>query len=200
MIIFVVICVIFVIACTVIQIKVRRETAELEKEAEKYETLITSTKSGEQVETEYTHIEDNKFFVKIPKSFETLDSETINIKYNGDVPSVVFSNEDITINIAINMTENDMSNDEIEEYKNQMEEMSKDSSEILSSNYYEVDNHNVGQIKMMTEAVDTNIYNNIIFFSYNDKLVLINFNCTEELREEWEGVGDFITDSLFFTD
>ena len=75
-----------------------------------------------------------------------------------------------------------------------------DNSRIIYSDYYEVDNHNIGKIKYLSNAVDTKIYNNTIFFSYNNKLVLISFNCTKDLQEEWEVVSDFIVDSLFLTD
>ena len=200
MIIFTIVWLIIIITCVVIQIIMKNQTEQLEKESEKYETMIVKTKSGEEIETQYIHVEDTKFFIKVPISFIQLDSETINQKYNGDVPGVVFSNDDININIAISMTDNAMKNDEIKSYKDQMEELMKNNADIVSSNYYEVDEHNVGQIKLVTKAIDTNIYNNMIFFSYNDKLVLVTFNCTEELRNEWENVGDFIIDSLFFTD
>lgn len=189
---------IIITACIVIQVVIKEDSKRLEKESQKYETLTTQTKSGEQIETNYMHIEENEFYVKIPTTFKQLDYETINKKYNGDVPNVVFSNDETTINIAISITENEMKNDQIESYKEYMGKMLKSNSEIMSSNYYKEGNHNIGQIKLMSNAVDTKIYNNMIFFSYNDKLVIIAFNCTEELKEEWQNVGDFITDSLFF--
>ena len=189
---------IIITACIVIQVVIKEDSKRLEKESQKYETLTTQTKSGEQIETNYMHIEENEFYVKVPTTFKQLDYETINKKYNGDVPNVVFSNDETTINIAISITENEMKNDQIESYKEYMEKMLKSNSEIISSNYYKEGNHNIGQIKLMSNAVDTKIYNNMIFFSYNDKLVIIAFNCTEELKEEGQNVGDFITDSLFF--
>ena len=161
--------------------------------------MITETKSGNKIETEYTHIEDKKFYLKVPKNFKQLDYETITQKYNGNVPSIVFSNDETTINIAISLTEDKMANNQIKEFKEQMENLLKDNSEIIETNYYEVDNHHVGQIKLISNATDTQIYNNMIFFSYNDKLVVIAFNCTEELKDEWIKVGDFIIDSLFIT-
>lgn len=200
MIIFSVICIIFVVACVIIQVIVRKDMKELEKESEKYDTLIVETKSGEEVETEYIRVEDNKFFIKVPTSFNQLDYETIIQKYEGNVPGVVFSNDDVSINIAISMTDDNMKNDEIADFKTQMEEILFENGEIISSDYYTVDNHHVGKIKLISDAEDTRIYNNMIFFSYNDKLVIITFNCTENLKDEWENVGDFIIDSLFFTD
>lgn len=189
---------IIIIACIIIQVVIANDNKRLEKESQKYETLTTQTKSGEQVETEYIHIEENEFYVKIPTKFKQLDYETINKKYNGDVPNVVFSNDETTITIAISITENEMRNDQIGSYKEYMEKILKNNSEIISSNLYKEGDHNIGQIKLMSKAIDTQIYNNMIFFSYNDKLVIIAFNCTEELKEEWQNVGDFIIDSLFF--
>ena len=55
-------------------------------------------------------------------------------------------------------------------------------------------------MKFISLASDTNIYNHIIAFSVDGKLRLVNFNCTEDLRPEWEKVGDFIINSLLFTD
>ena len=111
------VCVIIIVVCIIIQVIVNNETKELEKESEKLDTLTTTTKSGTEIETEYIRVEDNKFFIKVPTNFKQLDAETISQKYSGDVPGVVFSNEETTINVAINMTDNDMKNDGIKDYK-----------------------------------------------------------------------------------
>lgn len=196
-IIFAIVCIVIVIACVVVQILLNKDTKKLEEESKKFETLITQTKSGETIETEYIHIEDNKFYIKVPKKFKQLDYETITKKYQGDIPKVVFSNEETTINLAISITNNELKNNQIKSFKEQMENVLKGNSEILETNYYEVDNHNIAKIKLISKGTDTDIYNNMICFSYNDKQVIITFNCTKELQEEWQEVGDFIIDSLF---
>ena len=131
---------------------------------------------------------------KIPK----LDYETIIKKYSSNGPKIVFSNDDTTINVAVSLTDNKMSNMQIKSFKEIMEKTFEKNSEIITSDLYEVDNHNVGKIKIISQAQDTSIYNNMIFFSYNDKLVIVTFNCITELQSEWQDVGDFIIDSLFF--
>ena len=197
-IVFAVVCVVIVMVCVLIQMVIKNENKKLEKESQKYKALVVETTGGQKIETEYIHVDDKKFYIKIPKSFKQLDYQTIIKKYNGDVPNVVFSNDETTINIAISTTENEMKDSQIKEYKEYMENLLKDNSEIVETNYYNVDNHNIGQIKLISNATDTKIYNNMIFFSYSDKLVIINFNCTEALKYEWDRVGDFIIDSLFF--
>lgn len=197
-IVFYVVSIIIVAVCIIIQIIIKNETKKLEEEGQKYENLMVKTKSDNEIETEYFHIDDEKFYFKVPKSFKQLDYETIHKKYNGNVPNIVFSNDQTTINIAISITENQMKDSQIHGYKEYMENLLKTNSTIIDSNYHKVDNHNVGQIKLISKATDTNIYNNMIFFSYNDKLAIVTFNCTENLQEEWEEVGNFIIDSLFF--
>lgn len=199
-IIFVSVCIIFTVACIIVQFFIKQDMKELDKEGEKFESMITETANGTEIETQYIHIEDDKFFVKVPKNFIQLDAETINKKYQGDVPNVVFSSEDTKINVAINQTDVAMSNDQVLEYRKEFESIYKNSAEILETDYYEVNEHNVGKIRMVSQAVDTKIYNNSIFFSYEDKLIIVTFNCTEDLRSEWEEVGNFIIDSLFFGD
>lgn len=196
----VVVFLIIITTCIVIQVVIAEKNKELEKESKKYETLITKTKEGSLIETEYTHVDNHDFYIKVPKSFKQLTKEEIMKKYNGEVPSIVFSNDDLTINVAISMTNNKMLNTEIKQYKEYMETLLKNSGEIIESKYFQVDGHNIGQIKLISKAVDTEIYNNMIFFSYQDKLVIITFNCTKKWKEEWQQVGDFIIDSLFFSE
>jgi len=197
-IVFVVVCIVILSICLVINLFIKKEDKNLEKESKKLSTLTVKTKSGTEIETNYTHVDDYKFYIKIPTSFRQLSYEETLKKYSGNVPGVVFSNEDMTINVAISITEDDMKNSAIKEYINYMENLLKSNSEIIKTDYYEVDKHNVGLIKLVTKAQDTNIYNNMICFSNNDKLVIVTFNCTEELKEEWQEVGDFIIESLFF--
>lgn len=192
------ICLLIVVICIVVTFLLNKDTERLEKESEKLETLVVKTKSGTKIETEYTHIENDKFYIKVPKEFKQLSSDDILKKYSGNVPKIVFSNEDMTINLAISMTENKMKDKEIDQYREYMESILKASSDMIESKSYKVDGHTIGRIKLVTKATDTNIYNNMIFFSYQDKLVIITFNCTEKLREDWQPVGDFIIDSLFF--
>ena len=110
------------------------------------------------------------------------------------------STERGTINVAFALNDVEMKDSEIEEYTKTMEEIYKQYTDDINVNFFERNNHTVGEIKFVTPASDTNIYNHIIAFSVNGKLRLVTFNCTEELRDEWEEVGDFIIKSLVFNE
>lgn len=160
--------------------------------------LVVENGKGEEIKTEYYHVDNNKFFIKVPTDFRALSSAEINKKYSGEVPDTVFANSDNNVNIAISVSDTEVKNDQIEEYLNVMRELLESSSDIISSDYYEVDKHNIATLKVATTGSDGDFYNHMMFFSYEDKLVVIAFNCELSERGNWEKVGDFILKSLYF--
>ncbi len=192
------ICIFIAIICSIITFILNKDTERLEQESKKLDTLVVKTKSGTEIETEYTHVEENKFYIKVPKEFKQLSYEDILKKYSGEVPKIVFSNDSMSVNIAISITDNEMKDSEIDHYKKYMENILQCDSKIIDNKSYKVDGHTIGQLKLISKAEDTEIFNNMIFFSYHDKLVIVTFNCTDDLKSEWEEVGDFVIDSLFF--
>lgn len=162
------------------------------------ENLVVENGKGEEIKTEYYQLDDKKVLVKIPTEFHTLTSTEINKKYSGEVPDVVFANADNDVNIAISLSDSEVKNDQIKQYLDVMRELLESSNEILGTDYYEVSKHNVASIKVATTGENESFYNHMMFFSYDDKLVVVAFNCDLELRSDWERVGDFILGSLYF--
>ncbi len=169
-----------------------------QQELDELANMQAATKSGETVEMELFSFADGRFFLKLPKSFAPMDESLIAVKYpSGNAPTHVFTNEQTTINVALNITENNMSDDEIAQYIKYMEQ-ELENMEVLSSGVTEKSGRQIGQISFRSAAVDTDIYNHFLAFSDDGKLVLITFNCTVDLQDEWQPVGDFILESLHF--
>lgn len=125
--------------------------------------------------------------------------EIVNVKYpNGNAPSLVYTNDKTTINVALVMNDVTMKNNQIEEYVKTMESTYKNYSKDVKLNFWERNNHKIGEMEFTTQWSDTEIYNHIITFSVNDKLRLVNFNCTKEQMSEWREVSKFIVDSIMF--
>ena len=169
-----------------------------QQELDELANMQAATKSGEAVEMELFSFADGRFFLKLPKSFAPMDESLIAVKYpSGNAPTHVFTNEQTTINVALNITENNMPDDEIAQYIKYMEQ-ELENMEVLSSGVTEKSGRQIGQISFRSAAVDTDIYNHFLAFSDDGKLVLITFNCTVDLQDEWQPVGDFILESLHF--
>ena len=160
-------------------------------------TLVITTNKGNNIQTQYEMFDG--FKIKIPSEFKIMSDEIVNIKYpNGNAPSLVYTNDKTTINVALVMNDVTMKNSQIEEYVKTMESTYKNYSKDVKLNFWERNNHKIGEMEFTTEGSDTEIYNHIIVFSVNDKLRLVNFNCTKEQMSEWQEVSKFIVDSIMF--
>ena len=160
-------------------------------------TLVITTNKGNNIETQYEMFDG--FKIKIPSEFKIMSDEIVNVKYpNGNAPSLVYTNDKTTINVALVMNDVTMKNNQIEEYVKTMESTYKNYSKDVKLNFWERNNHKIGEMEFTTQGSDTEIYNHIITFSVNDKLRLVNFNCTKEQISEWQEVSKFIVDSIMF--
>ena len=160
-------------------------------------TLVITTNNGNNIETQYEMFDG--FKIKIPSEFKIMSDEIVNVKYpNGNAPSLVYTNDKTTINVALVMNDVTMKNNQIEEYVKTMESTYKNYSKDVKLKFWERNNHKIGEMEFTTEGSDTEIYNHIITFSVNDKLRLVNFNCTKEQMNEWQKVSKFIMDSIMF--
>ncbi len=160
-------------------------------------TLVITTNNGNNIETQYEMFDG--FKIKIPSEFKIMSDEILNVKYpNGNAPSLVYTNDKTTINVVLVMNDVTMKNNQIEEYVKTMESTYKNYSKDVKLNFWERNNHKIGEMEFTTEGSDTEIYNHIITFSVNDKLRLVNFNCTKEQMNEWREVSKFIVDSIMF--
>lgn len=160
-------------------------------------TLVITTNNGNTNEPQYEMFDG--FKIKIPSEFKIMNDEIVNVKYpNGNAPSLVYTNDKTTINVALVMNDVTMKNNQIEEYVKTMESTYKNYSKDVKLKFWERNNHKIGEMEFTTEGSDTEIYNHIITFSVNDKLRLVNFNCTKEQMSEWREVSKFIVDSIMF--
>ena len=191
--------VVLIIVLLGVQYYFNQETEKLKKYGEMLNTQSIETKTGEIIETEYFNFDDGNFFIKLPKSFSQMDEETLKIKYpNENPPTYAFSNDATTVSVAISLSEANMKNRDIANYLKTMEKTFSSVYEDIETKISELEGHKIGQMKFISPAVDTKIYNHMLVFSDQNKLRIVNFNCTEELKDDWEEVGDFIINSLMF--
>lgn len=161
-------------------------------------SLTVETGKGNKIETVYVGLNDNKFRLKVPKDYKVLSDKEIKDKYGSEAPNVVYASPDDKINVVIKTTQNALSNDQIKEYLDTMKSILGLGGEVIDTDYYQVDNYNVGTIRLTSNSAEGNYYNHMMFFSQDGKLVIVTFNCPKDLREEYEPVGNFIIKSLNF--
>ncbi len=160
--------------------------------------LTVKTGTGDKITTEYVSFDNSNFRLKVPTSFHTLSTDEIKKKYTGEVPKVVYANETNDVNIAISPSDSALANDQIKTYLDTMKSVFTMGGEVLSDNLTTKDNHNIGSIEIVTEDDSNKYYNHMIFFSQDDTLTIVTFNCNDSERSKWQPVGNFILDSIKF--
>ncbi len=157
-------------------------------------TLVAETGKGNKIDMKYVKLDGEKFSVQVPSSFRKLSASEIADSYDDDELTTVYSDDDNTVNIALSTSDTALKNSEIKEYLEAMEKYMADYSDVLSARSFEVQGHTIGSLEIISDG----IYNHMTFFSYNGNLAIVTFNCEEDLRNEWEKIGDYIIDSIKF--
>lgn len=160
--------------------------------------LTVKTGTGDEITTEYVSLDDSSFRLKVPTSFHTLSTDEIKQKYTGEVPEIVYANEANDVNIAISPSDSALSNDQIKAYLDTMKSIFTMGGEVLSDNFTTKDGHNIGSIEIVTEDDNDKYYNHMMFFSQDNTLTIVTFNCKDSDRSKWQPVANFILDSIKF--
>ncbi len=164
------------------------------------ENITVENGNGDKVSMKYASLKDYKYHVLVPSNFKELSAEEIKADYGTtEPPELVYADTNNTVNIAFSAPNGALSNDQVKEYLNTMKTILSTGMEVLGTSTYDVDGHTIGVIKLISEVENQKIYNQMAFFSYEDKLTVITFNCKDNVRPEWEKVGDEIIKSIKFT-
>ncbi len=143
-----------------------------------------------------TYRVDSSFFLNVPDTFTMLDEAMLKSKYNyNNRPELVFMSETDTEHVFVSTTNEDMTDDGLEAYLNNRVAGLTGMTVIDSGVYQKYDKTFARLV-----ATDANTYYNIRFFTLDNKLVTVEFNCSVNTYEDWEKVANEIMDSLCFNE
>ncbi|MFX3632661.1 MAG: hypothetical protein ACE3L7_18300 [Candidatus Pristimantibacillus sp.] len=138
--------------------------------------------------------------ISIPEPFIIMSDDMKQIKYpTGNAPKEVYTNEEGTINIALNETGSPLKEDELEAFTEEMVAMYQPiATEWIEDGIVEINGKKAGYLTFVVavEGDNASIYNSMLFTVVDDQLVLVNFNCLQEQLEEWKATGDEIIQSF----
>lgn len=141
------------------------------------------------IELEKQSILNNKVEILLPKNFGVMPEEMAKLKYPSERrPTLIYSEETGSINIAFNHIASAATQQQIEAYKNSFVgtfEKLYPSAEWKGSGVKEINGKKVGYLEFITPAVDTKVYNLIFFTDLEGKLLMCTFNCVVEKQQEW---------------
>ena len=173
-------------------VKSLREEENNEQEAKKEEKLEVD---GVEINFK-TYRVDSSFFLNVPDTFTMLDEATLKSKYNyNNRPELVFMSNDDLEHIFVSTTNEDMTDDGLEAYLNNRI-AGLTGMTVIDSGVYQKYYKTFARLV----ATDASTYYNLRFFTLDNKLVTIEFNCSVSVYEEWEDVVNEIMDSICFSE
>lgn len=162
--------------------------------------LTVKDGDGNKITAQYLGFDNYNFRLKIPTSFHAMSTDDIIAKYGKEnAPQTVYSNADGSVNVTITPTDSTITNDQVKTYLDTAKSVFKLGGEILDDNYFSQGNHNLATLQLVTDGADGKYYNEMLFFSQDDKLTMVTFICKDAERQRWQPVGSFILKSIDFT-
>ena len=174
-----------------------------------YNIKLTDKENGQEENTKEERFEvdgveinfktyrvDSIFFLNIPDTFIMLDEATLKSKYNySNRPELVFMSSDDLEHVFVSTTNEDMTDDGLETYLNSRIVGLTNMTVIDSGVYQKYD-----KIFAKLVVFDENTYYNLRFFTFDNKLVTIEFNAPVSIYEEWKDVANEVVDSICFSE
>ncbi|MCX7419866.1 MAG: hypothetical protein NT013_10055 [Planctomycetia bacterium] len=160
--------------------------------------LVETTVAG--VVLEPKEILDGKVKLLIPKEFSVMSADMLEVKYpDAQRPTLVFTNEKGTVNLAFNHTKNKATAAAIPVFHRQTEAMMRRqiaAENWLASEMITLDELNWFRLDFRTPAVDTTIRNITLGTSLENRILLVSFNTTTAEEEAWLPIGQQMIQSL----
>ncbi len=145
----------------------------------------------EQPVTEFERrtVLDGAVSLDAPADFQVMSRAQREQRYAaGQRPSVVLTNSTSDVNIAFNLTPNEMQFGQLADFQRQMASLFR--SQVAKDDWVGSSTTQIGgldwfTIEMRTEAFGTKVWNLIAGTSLNGRLLLVSFNTTTEQEAAW---------------
>lgn len=161
-------------------------------------TLALAQASGIQLEER--SLLDGRLLLSIPKSFAPMGEEMLKLKYASERrPTLVFTNESGSVNVALNHTNNRITSTDLPQLKEQTEGLFRrlyPSATWFRSDLTQIAGGQCFLFDFRTPAVDTEVRNIMLGMSLDGRLLIITFNATRALEAKWIPVGNQIIQSV----
>ncbi len=145
---------------------------------------------------------NGKMLIRMPNLFSIMAKELASLKYPSERrPTVIYTDETSTINLALNLTDYPLRESEVEDFQENMIEVLEQahpSAKWLDSGMMEIQEKTIAFIEIITPAIDGDIFNLMFFAALNGQTLIGTFNCMEGDLESWRPVAKAMVETLEF--
>lgn len=171
-----------------------------EQPEEQPQQRAVKTNNKLEVELVERQLLDNQVKIKLPSTFRVMSDTEADFKYpNGNQPTLVYTNERLSVNIAFNHTTNPATAELMPQYLEAFTGQFDQSGmvrEWLRQEVSEINGQTVSVLEILTKATDTDIYNLMVGIPLQERLLLVSFNCKREDMGTWKSLANEIIQSI----
>lgn len=157
---------------------------------------------GKPIQVVDQTIMDGKITFRMPRLFSIMDPELAALKYPSERrPNIIYTDESTTINLAFNAIQYALSDEEVEDFRDDMAEaleQAQPSAQWMEKEMAFINDKTIGFIEVITPALDGSIYNLMFFSALDDQALIGTFNCMEEDMETWRPIARSMMETLQF--
>lgn len=147
---------------------------------------------------------DGRLDILIPDDFEEMAPDLLRFKYPSENrPTLVFTNPDGSINVGFNHTNTSANPEQLPEFHHALDTFLRGVHKRATwheSTMREINGRQFLFFDFISQAFDTRIRNMILGTTLDNRLLLITFNVTSELEEQWAETGKRIVASISISD
>jgi hypothetical protein len=166
-------------------------------------TLVVCAQLGAQSRPpalERRSVLGGKVSILLPVEFAPMSAELIQKKYpSANRPSVVFSNKQTTVNVALDHTAHRLSIDELAKAQESVRSAFKTSypsAQWFRDEIKTINGRSFFLVDVRTPAIDTEVRNIFVGTSLDSRMLIITFNVTKALEAEWVAIANQILESI----
>lgn len=143
---------------------------------------------------------NGKLSLLIPEEFTVMSEEMLSLKYpSSRRPTLVYTNEAGSVNVAINHTQDRMPPASIAAFHRQMDGTFRSlypSAQWFDSRMTQINGRSWMLLHFRTPAIDTEVRNLMVGTSLDGRLLIVSANITRELEDQWLAPAEAIIQSV----
>ena len=153
---------------------------------------------GEEIVNLKLYRINQSFFLEVPSTFKKLDEDQLKQQYKDiNRPELVFTSSDNS-HIFISIVKDNKSEDDLVAIIAQKKEELGSDCLIEKEETYDKYQKKFGRLAFFNQITKT--YHDIRYFILDQKLVTVEFNTTEDLKDDYLSVSEYILDRICFTE
>ncbi|KZE70933.1 hypothetical protein [Paenibacillus jamilae] len=155
---------------------------------------------GETVSLTERLLLNERITMTMPKTFKKMEEEDALLKYPScHRPELIFTNDMGTTNLTFNHTSSDLSESEVELFKNEMVHTLKNTEKLMEwygDGIIRIQNQLAGFCEFITPTLSVPLYNLACFVTLEERALIITFNCMKEEVKLWRPLAKGMMGSL----